>query len=58
MEDDLPQTRRVELRVLDPLGIAELQAYIAELQAEITRAELAIRQKQSQQDVAESFFRK
>lgn len=58
MEDDLPQTRRVELRVLDPLGIAELQAYIAELQAEITRAELAIRQKQSRQDVAESFFRK
>jgi len=58
LEDDLPQTRRVELRVLDPLGIAELQAYIAELQAEITRAELAIRQKQSRQDVAESFFRK
>lgn len=58
MEDDLPRTRRVELRMLDPLGIAELQDYIAELQAEITRTQAAIRQRQSQQDVAESFFRK
>ena len=58
MEDDLPRTRRVELRALGPLGIAELQDYIAELQAEIARTEGAIRQKQSQQDVAESFFRK
>ena len=58
MEDDLPRTRRVELRMLDPLGIAELQDYIAELRAEITRTQAAIWQRQSQQDVAESFFRK
>lgn len=58
MEDDLPRTRRIELRVLDPLGITELQDYIAELQAEIARTEGAMRQKQSQQNVEESFFRK
>ena len=58
MDDDLPRARRVEPRVLDPLGIADLQDYITELQAEIARVEQAIGRKRSQQSVAESFFRK
>ena len=58
MDDELPQHRRVERVNLDPLGIAELREYIAALQAEIARAEQAIGQRQKQQSVADSFFRK
>lgn len=58
MEDELPRTRRVEPRLLDPLGVADLLAYIDELRIEIARAEAAIGNKQRQQSVAESFFRK
>lgn len=58
MEDELPRTRRVEPRLLDPLGVADLLAYIDELRIEIARAEAAIGSKQRQQSVAESFFRK
>lgn len=58
MEDELPRTRRVEPRLLDPLGVADLLAYIDELRIEIARVEAAIGSKQRQQSVAESFFRK
>ncbi len=58
MDDELPRTRRVEPRVLDPLGLAELREYIDELRGEIARVEAAIGRKQAQQGVAESFFRK
>jgi len=57
MDDDLPQNRRVERVNLDPMGVAELQGYIVALQAEITRAEDTIGQRQKQQGLANSFFR-
>ena len=58
MEDDeLPMARRVVPLPLDPLGVAELQGYIAELRAEIARAEVAIGRKQDHRGVADSFFR-
>jgi len=49
--------RRVQPLVLEPLGIAELEAYIAELRSEIARCEEAIARKQSHRSVADSFFR-
>ena len=58
MEDDeLPMTRRVVPLPLDPLGVVELQGYIAELRMEIARAEAAIGRKQDHRGVADSFFR-
>lgn len=58
MDDELPRARRVELRLLDPLGVAELQAYVAELKAEVARAEQAIGKRRAQASVAENLFRK
>ncbi len=58
MEDDeLPVARRVVPLPLDPLGVAELQGYIAELRMEIARVEAAIGRKQDHRGVADSFFR-
>ena len=56
-EEDKPVPRRVPPLLLDPLGVAELREYIAELQAEITRAEAAIAAKQDHRSVANSFFK-
>jgi uncharacterized small protein (DUF1192 family) len=55
-ESPRPQ-RRVTRLVLDTMGIDELQGYIAELRAEITRAEAAIESKKGHRGIAESFFR-
>ena len=57
-EDELPVVKRVAPLLLDPLGVAELQGYIEELKAEITRTEAAIGRKQSHRGVADSFFRR
>lgn len=59
-EDDLPQRRmrRLEKLPLDLLGIDELNEYIGELRAEITRVEADIARKQSHRSAADSFFRK
>jgi len=60
-DDDLPRppTRTgVAPRDLTPLGIAELEAYIAELRSEIARAEAAIAAKLGQRMGAESIFKK
>jgi uncharacterized small protein (DUF1192 family) len=58
--DDLPRPprRRIEPLLLDPLGLEELHAYIAELQTEIARAEAAITAKQGHRSAADAFFRK
>ena len=56
-EEEPAPPRRVPLLPLDPLGVEELQSYIAELQAEIARAEVAIARKQDHRGVAERFFR-
>ena len=59
-EDDLPRAkrRRIEPLVLDPLGVAELREYIAELLGEIARAEAAIAGKTGHRSAADAFFRK
>ena len=57
-EEEVPAPpRRVALLPLDPMGVEELQAYVAELQAEIARAEVAITRKQDHRGAAERFFR-
>ncbi len=59
MEDEeSPRLKRVERLKLDVLSVADLRAYIGELQAEIARAEAAIAQKDGARGVAESFFRR
>lgn len=60
-DDDLPRPPArtgVAPRDLTPLGIAELEAYIAELRSEIARAEAAIAAKLGQRSGAESIFKK
>ncbi|MBY0338929.1 MAG: DUF1192 domain-containing protein [Acetobacteraceae bacterium] len=47
-----------EPRKLDNLGVEELRAYIAALQAEIARAEQAIAARDAQKKAADLFFRK
>ncbi len=57
-EEEVPAPpRRVPLLALDPMGVKELHAYVAELQAEIARAEVAIARKQDHRGAAERFFR-
>ena len=57
-EEPPPPPRRVGQVVLETLGVAELNNYVAELRAEILRAEAAIARKQSHRGVADGFFRK
>ena len=47
-----------EPRVFDTLSIEELKRYIAELKAEIARAEAAIGAKEGFRDSAEDVFRR
>ena len=56
-EEVTPPLRRVALIPLEPLGVSELRDYIAELQAEIARAETAITRKEGHRGEAERFFR-
>ncbi len=49
---------RLEILPLDPLSVADLQSYISELRAEITRAEAAIAKKDGARGVADSFFKR
>lgn len=59
-DDDLPRPKPARLvkPALDLWGVAELEAYIGELRAEITRAEADIARKQSHRSAADAFFRK
>jgi len=58
-EDALRRPRaRLERLTLDLLGIAELNAYIEELTAEIVRVEADIGHKQSHRSAADAFFKK
>jgi len=49
---------RLEVLPLDPLSVADLRSYISELQAEIARAEAAIKKKDGAKGFADSFFKK
>jgi uncharacterized small protein (DUF1192 family) len=59
-DDDLPRPKpaRVAKPVLDLWGVAELEAYIEELRAEIARAEADIARKGSARAAADAFFKK
>lgn len=56
--DDLdPKKKAAQLRDLGTLGIEELRDYIAQLQAEIIRAEAAIAAKEKVKSGAEALFK-
>ena len=57
-DEESLRPKRVERVVLDVLSVADLRAYIGELQAEIARAEAAIAHKEGARGVADSFFRR
>ena len=58
-EEDAPRPRAsFTPPLLDSWGVADLRAYIATLQAEIARADAAIRAREAQRNAADSFFRK
>ena len=58
--DDEPAPIRSRLTPppLDALGIAELQAYVAELKSEVVRAEAIIARKHDHRSAIDSVFRK
>lgn len=56
MDPDEPRAARPKPLNLDSMGIDELEAYIADLQAEIERARAAIAAKQGQRAAAEKLF--
>ena len=59
IDDDLPRPKPARLTppALDMWGVAELEAYIAELRAEIARAERDIAKKSSHRAAADAFFK-
>lgn len=57
-EDLLPRNQPVKKRDLSLLGIAELQSYIGDLEAEIARARTEIAAKQKQRGGAEALFKR
>jgi uncharacterized small protein (DUF1192 family) len=58
-EEDLAPTRQPpKLKDLTLLGIAELEAYIAGLESEISRAQAEIGVKQRQRTGAEALFKR
>ena len=57
-DDDLPKHRKVPPKDLAPLSVAELNDYIAGLEAEIARARGAIAAKQSHRAGIEGLFKR
>jgi uncharacterized small protein (DUF1192 family) len=58
-QDDLPRKRQVlEKPRFDGWDVGQLRDYIAELQAEIARAEAGIAAREGHRAAAEAFFRK
>lgn len=53
-----PRAAKPKPKDLTALGVAELQDYIAGLEAEIARARAAITTKEAQKSAAEAFFKK
>ena len=57
--DDLePRKMPAKPKDLGPMSVAELDAYIATLEAEIERARAAIAGKRSQRGAADAFFKR
>ncbi len=57
-EEEVERPKKVERPILDVLSVADLRAYIGELQGEIARAGAAIAQKEGARGHADSFFKK
>ena len=57
-EDLLPRNQPVKPKDLTLMGIAELEEYIATLDAEIARARAEIAAKQKQRSGAEAIFKR
>ncbi len=57
-DEELPAKKKPQPRNLEPLSIAELEAYIGELNAEIERSQAEIRKKEAHKTAADSFFKK
>ena len=58
MDDDLPRNTKAPKRNLDTMGIAELDAYIGELEEEIARVRAAIASKRSVRGGADALFKR
>ena len=59
MFDDLePRKKAPVLKNLEPMSVDELEAYVADMKAEITRAEAEISKKKNYAATASSFFKK
>jgi uncharacterized small protein (DUF1192 family) len=56
--DPIRKRTRLDRLPLDTLGIEEMQDYIAELRAEISRVEADIDRKRGHRAAADSFFRR
>ncbi len=58
MFDDLePRKKPQGLKNLEPMSVDELQAYVQDMKAEITRAETEIAKKQAYAQAASGFFK-
>ena len=57
-EDLVPRNQPKKLKDLTLMGIAELEAYIAALEAEADRARAEIAAKQKQRSGAEALFKR
>ena len=57
-EDLLPLRKKPPKKDLTPLGVAELEAYIVELEEEIARARVEIAAKRKQRSGADALFKR
>ena len=57
-EDLLPRQKKPPKKDLGPLAIAELEAYIGELEEEIARARVEIASKRKQRTGADALFKR
>ena len=57
-EDLLPRTKQPAKKNLAPMAIAELEAYIGELEEEIARVRADIAAKRNQRGGAEALFKR
>jgi uncharacterized small protein (DUF1192 family) len=58
-EEDLqPQRKKPPKKDLTPLGVAELEAYIVELEEEIARARVEVAAKRKQRTGADALFKR
>ena len=56
-DDDRPRAAQRKPRDLSTMSMDELAGYVAELEAEITRVQLAIDHKQSVRGAADALFK-